>query len=587
MIMKYACQQLIEQALAALVAEGHLPAEGLPPVQIERTKDKSHGDFACNIALMLAKLAKKKPRDIADLMVQALPTADWLADVQVAGPGFINFTCTDGAWQTVVADVLDKGAAYGQAQQSSPKKIHVEYVSANPTGPLHVGHGRHAAFGASLVNLLRAAGHDVHGEYYVNDAGRQMNILATSVWLRYLQLETPPIPFPANGYQGDYIQDIAVQLKETHQDKFVVAADELLKDLPPDVADGGDKEIYIDAVIARAQQLLGDNYDVVHAFGLGKILDDIRQDLSEFSVEYDEWMSEKSLVDKGGAEDAIAKLKEMGYTFERDGALWFNSIHFGDDEDRVLVRANGQHTYFATDIANHLHKYERGFDLVVDIFGADHHGYVARVQAALLAFGHAKEDYHTELVQFAILYRGKERLQMSTRSGQFITLRQLRDEVGNDATRFFYVMRKPSQHLDFDLELAKSKSNENPVYYIQYAYARIMSVFRQLDEKSLTFDQEQGLANVALLTCEAEKDIMRELAQYPDLILQAANVYEPHQIANYCRQLANLFHAYYNGEQFIVDDAAHRNARLSLILAVKHVLKNGLTLLGVNAPDKM
>ncbi len=557
-------------------------------VQVTRTKDKAHGDFATNVALQLAKPARKKPRDVAEAIVARLPASGLVARTEIAGPGFINLFLGEQAKLSVIATIREQGERYGRSQLGAGKKVQVEFVSANPTGPLHVGHGRGAAYGAAVADLLEAVGFDVHREYYVNDAGRQMDILGTSVWLRYLELVGVELPFPTNAYRGDYVYDIAATLHREHGDHYKREAAEILDGLPPDEPDGGDKEEYIDAMIARAKELLGDNhYRFVFELGLNVILDDIRDDLAEFGVTYDTWYSERSLTDKGAVNLAIERLRKAGHLYEKDGALWFRSTDFGDEKDRVVQRDNGQTTYFASDIAYHMDKMERGYDRVIDVWGADHHGYVPRVKAALKALGEDETRLDVLLVQFAILYRGGERVQMSTRSGSFVTLRELREEVGKDAARFFYVMRRCEQHLDFDLDLAKSQSADNPVYYIQYAHARVCSVLRQMEAKGLKHDPSHGEAKLSLLTESHEQEILATLARFPEVIEAAALVEEPHQIANYLRELANDFHTYYNAHQFLVDEPAIRDARLSLILAVRQVIANGLGLLGVSAPQEM
>jgi arginyl-tRNA synthetase len=434
--------------------------------------------------------------------------------------------------------------------------------------------------------LLRVAGYDVHTEYYVNDAGRQMNILAVSVWLRYLELCGEELDFPANAYQGDYVWDIAASLHRERGEDLHRTIDDVFVGVPPDEPLGGDKEQHIDGLIERARQLLGNDYDLVFEQGLTEITDNIRNDLSAFGVEFDQWYSERSLHSSGEMEKAIRTLDEGGYLYEENGAKWFRSTDFGDEKDRVLIRDNGQATYFASDIAYHLDKLDRGFDRLVDIWGADHHGYVARVKAALQALDADKDRFEVLLVQFAILYRGGEKLAMSTRSGEFFTLRELREEVGRDAARFFYVMRKSEQHMDFDLDLAKSQSNDNPVYYVQYAHARVCSVMTQLAERGMS-EPAADSVDLGCLSDEHEKDIMNQLSRYPEVIETAAAQHEPHQIAYYLRELANSFHTYYNSCQFLVEEENIRNARLVLILATRQVLANGLALLGVSAPENM
>jgi arginyl-tRNA synthetase len=488
----------------------------------------------------------------------------------------------------VIPDILARGHDYGRNELGQGRRVQVEFVSANPTGPLHVGHGRGAAYGAVVADLLEAVGFDVHREYYVNDAGRQMDILATSVWLRYLELCGEEFTFPVNGYKGDYVWDIAASLHREHGDDYRHPAADVFDGVPPDEPEGGDKETHIDGLIGRARQLLGDNrYRYCFELGLNTILDDIRDDLELFGVTYQEWYSERSLVASGAVNKVIDRLRDSGHLYEKDGAWWFRSTDFGDEKDRVVVRDNGQTTYFASDIAYHMDKLERGFDRVIDIWGADHHGYVPRVRAALEAIGDDPSKLDVLLVQFAVLYRGGEKVQMSTRSGEFVTLRQLRKEVGRDAARFFYVMRKCEQHLDFDLDLAKSESNDNPVYYVQYAHARICSVLRQAGERSIDVGPTPGTTNLELLQAEHEEALLRTLARYPEVVENAALNEEPHQLVHFLRELANDFHTYYNAQQFLVEDPRLRDARIKLILAAREVLRNGLNLLGVSAPEVM
>lgn len=568
-----------------------------PPFQIDSTKDPKHGDYACNVALMCAKTLQTSPREVAQKLVHYCleNPMDWIEKIEIAGPGFINFTLSSNARYHVISDVLAQKEQFGKSFVGENRKILLEFISSNPTGPLHVGHGRSAAYGSALAVLLRTAGYHVDCEYYINDAGRQMEILAVSVWLRYLAFvdtQFEALPFPTNGYKGDYVKDMAKALYQQNKNAFAIDSQAvLLKDLPLDAlneSDGGDKEIYIDAMIARARELIGgEAFDHIQAFATKEIMADIKQDLGEFGVHYESWFSEKSLFDSGALEQGVADLKKSGLTQEKEGALWFNSTHFGDDKDRVVIRANGKPTYFASDVAYHWNKYHRGYEKLINIFGSDHHGYIPRLKAVVSALGKNPDALEILLVQFAILYRGTERVSMSTRSGSFITLRQLREEVGNDAARFFYIQRKSDQHMDFDLELAKSQSNDNPVYYVQYAHARICSIFKQMREKGWDFDEQQGLAALEQLTSENELSLIKHLSLYPDLIESAARVYEPHQVTHYLRDLAQHFHAYYNSCVFLVDEAPLRQARLCLIMAAKQVLQNGLTILGVTAPEHM
>ena len=589
--MKQQITDLLRAGLARLTADGDWGAGELPVPQVERTKDQAHGDFATNLALTLAKAARARPRDLAERLVALLPPSPLVERVEIAGPGFINFFLAADAYRALIPTILTAGHHYGRSQLGAGRRVQVEFVSANPTGPLHVGHGRGAAYGAAVADLLAAVGYAVHREYYVNDAGRQMDILATSVWLRYLELCGEAIEFPSNGYKGDYVWDIAATLHREHADAYRVDVTQVFAGAPADERpglDGGDKEDHIDHLIAAAKRLLGDNrYRYCFELGLNTILDDIRADLAEFGVEYQEWYSERSLAERGAVNRAIERLREAGQVYEQGGALWFRSTAFGDTKDRVVVRENGQGTYFASDIAYHMDKLERGFERVIDIWGADHHGYVPRVKAALTALGDDASRLDVLLVQFAILYRGGERAQMSTRSGEFVTLRELRKEVGRDAARFFYVMRRCEQHLDFDLDLAKSQSADNPVYYCQYAHARVCSVLRQAADKGIVVDPSPGTTNLERLTEDHEQSLLRTLARYPEVIEAAALGHEPHLLTTYLRELANELHTYYNAHQFLVDDAPLRDARIKLILAVRQVLRNGLGLVGVAAPEAM
>ncbi len=585
--MKQLVASLIAQSIDNLKQAGTFDADLQANIQVENTRDKQHGDLASNVALTLAKAARRNPREIAQLICDNLPATAEVTKTDIAGPGFINFFISQDATAAVINKIIEHGNDFGKCQVGNNQSVQIEFVSANPTGPLHVGHGRGAAYGASLGNLLSVAGYNVQREYYVNDAGRQMNILAASVWLRYLALAGIEITFPSNGYQGSYVKDIAAELKTRVGNSLEHSAEAVTQGLPADAPEG-DKEAHIDAIIDRARELLGpDNYEVVFAAGLDSIRDDIKDDLVEFGVNYDEWFSERSLSHNDQIEKAIKKLQDNDHIYEQEGALWFRSTAFGDDKDRVVKRDNGQTTYFASDIAYHLNKFERGFETVINIWGADHHGYITRVKAALTAMGIDADRLVVKLVQFAILYRGSERVQMSTRSGSFVTLRELRDEVGKDASRFFYVTRKAEQHMDFDLELAKSESKDNPVYYIQYAHARICSMIAKLATEDMSWDQEVGLANLERLDQDAEIALMQQLELYPEIIAHAAMAYEPHQIAHYLKDLASNFHTYYNAHRMKIEDVELRNARLTLSTATRQVLANGLQLLGVDAPEKM
>ncbi len=588
--MKNRIEQLVSAALAAL-PPGTLGDAPATVPEIERSRDPAHGDFATSVAMRLAKAARANPRAIAAKIVAALPANELIAKTEIAGPGFINFFMTPAAWKAEMGRVLAEGAAYGRGNAGAGRRAIVEFVSANPTGPLHVGHGRQAAFGASVASLLEADGWSVHREYYVNDAGRQMDILAASVWLRYLERCGETLVFPANGYRGDYVRPIAERLHASRGDALRHPAAAVFAGLPPDEPQGGDKDAYIDAIIARAKELLGAaDFRAVFDAGLADILADIQGDLAEFGVTFDRWYSEQDLGDgrDGGPIDrALKRLREHGHVFEQDGATWFRATAFGDEKDRVVVRANGQKTYFASDIAYHLDKRERGFELLVTILGADHHGYVARVRAGLEAMGEPGESLQVPMVQFVSLFRGGEKVPMGKREAQFVTLRDLRREVGNDAARFIFVSRSNDQPLDFDLELVKKQSNDNPVYYVQYAHARIASVLKQAAERGLPFDQAAGAAALDRLDDAAELALMREVSRWPEVVRLAAETRAPHIVVHYLRELAGSFHACYASLPFIVDDATVRNARLALIAAARQVLQNALGLLGATAPETM
>ena len=584
--MKDHISELVQHAIIKLSETNQLPAELNYRINIDASKDKTHGDFASNIALVLAKQARLAPRALAELIVNTLLASPHknIEKIEIAGPGFINFFVNSASNFTVIESILEKKASFGRAEAVQNLNYQVEFVSANPTGPLHVGHGRGAAYGASVADLLEAAGINVTREYYVNDAGRQMNILAASVWLRYLESYFP-LTFPVNGYKGDYINEISADMKAQYGDRFLKAHQDVFSDLPKDENEGGDKELYIDAIVAKAKHLLAEDYDLVFKQGLNAIVNDIRDDLAGFGVSYQNWFSEASL--SKDIEAALARLEKNGHLYTQDGAVWFRSTTFGDDKDRVVKRDNGETTYFASDIAYHLNKFERGFDKVINIWGADHHGYIPRVKAALEALDIDPARLEVRLVQFAIHYRGKERVQMSTRSGSFVTLRELREEVGNDAARFFYVTRKAEQHMDFDLDLAKSESKDNPVYYIQYAHARIASMLRKLDSLGLSLDAKEGLKALTSIAQEGEINLAKLLTQYPEQLQTAAMNLEPHILTHYLRDLASEFHTYYNSNKVLDDNQQIRDGRVTLSIAVKQVLQNGLQLLGVNAPEEM
>jgi len=576
--MKKQLEQLVATALESIPGA----ADAGRKIEIDRTRDLQHGHFSCNIAMQLAKALKQSPREIAAEVVAALPGSELVAGVEIAGPGFINFRLAAAAFHAELQTILRSAESYGNGDAGKGIKVLLEFVSANPTGPLHVGHGRHAAYGACLANLYAAVGHQVHSEYYVNDAGRQMDILALSGWLRWLQAGDQELEFPAGAYQGDYVRDIAAELIGQKSPPVQQLPEGLCNNLPED------KDEELDTLIERMREGLGEaGFDCIHKHMLDAVLDDIRDDLAQFGVEFDDWFSETSLTASGDVQDALDLLAKNEVTYEKSGAIWFRATDYGDEKDRVVVRDNGRTTYFASDIAYHLNKRRRGFDRLVNVWGADHHGYVPRVEAGMTAMGEDKDCMHVELVQFVALYRGGEKAQMSTRSGEFVTLRQLRDEVGNDAARLFFVMRSNEQHLDFDLDLAKSESSDNPVYYLQYAHARVCSVMRQLDERNLSWDAEAAATCLDKLVEQQEEQLMLTLSKMPETVTAAAVQNAPQHMVHYLKDVAQEFHAYYNTHKFIVDDADIRNARLMLVLATRQVMQNGLRLLGVSAPEHM
>lgn len=523
---------------------------------IEPPKDKKFGDLAVNIALVAAKELGRKPRELAEEIRARLETLPELAGVDVAGPGFINVRFAPAFWQNVAANILAEGERYGAVNVGQGRKVQVEFVSANPTGPLHIGHGRGAAVGDSLARLLRATGHDVSTEYYVNDAGRQMRLLGLSIWVRYQIVQGRDVPLPEDFYRGEYIIDLAKELAESR-------GDELLG-LPEDQA-----------------------LDACYQYGMTRIMDGIKQDLADFRVEHQAWFSEKSLVQAGKVEETLAMLQDKGLADEEEGALWFRTTRFGDDKDRVLRKSSGDLTYFASDIAYHADKYARGFDLVVDIWGADHHGYIPRMKAAVQALGREADDLGVILVQLVNLLRDGQPVAMSTRSGEFETLAKVCEEVGVDAARFIFLSRKSDSHLDFDLELVKRQTMDNPVYYVQYAHARIASVLRKAAGTGLDAGRPAE-ADLALLDTEADLDLLRLLEQYPDMLALAARTLSPHHVSFYLRELAGRLHRYYSVNQVLAAGSpALTQARLALLRAVAQVVRNGLNLLGVAAPDQM
>ena len=569
--------------MADFYAKHRLPADY--DLQLERTRDPKHGDFTTNIAMRLAKDLGKPPRKLAETLIALIPPSELIEKAQVAGPGFINFNLSTSAYRKELIDIIKLDSSYGCSNFGNAQRVLVEYVSANPTGPLHVGHGRHAAYGASLANLLRATGHDVQEEYYVNDAGRQMDILTISVWLRYLQLKGMEISFPKNAYQGAYVTDIAKQIDAEPGEQLFIKDKAALNDIFFDSEADGEK--LLDKLIYKTKEILGaEQFNKLLNKALENVLSDIKADLSEFGVEPQRWYSEASLNKKGATERALSLLNEKNLLDIRDGATWFKATAYGDEKDRVVVRENGSTTYFASDIAYHLEKKRRGFDVLLDILGADHHGYVARVRAGLEAMGEPPDSLEVRLVQFVTLYRGREKVQMSTRSGKYVTLRELRNEVGNDAARFYYVSRSNEQHLDFDLELAKAQSNDNPVYYVQYAHARISSLIKKMGQEGFIY-QLNSVSDLSPLTEDSERSLLVLLSRYPEILELASVNRAPQNLVHYLRSLSADFHSYYNAHKMLVEDETLRNARISLALGIQQVLYNGLTLLGVTAPNRM
>ncbi len=580
--LKQRLRASLDAVLEDMLARGDLALDAIPVYQIEVPKQAEHGDYSTNVAMVLAKPCKRTPRELAGLIAAKLSNSDFFERIDVAGPGFINFLIHDKGVFQVVNQIHAERADYGRSQLGRGITIHVEYVSANPTGPLHIGHGRGAAIGSSIANLLQSCGFDVCREYYVNDAGRQMDILALSVWLRYLESFGHVVDFPAQAYQGAYIEEIATQIRARRDDTLLVNGVEFKPAAP-----GTDPERVLDDMIATAKHLLGEaRYEEIQESAKNSILEEIKSDLTDFGVLFDVWYSEASLSERGLIDQAVDALVERGHVFDEGGARWFRSSDFGDEKDRVVVRDNGVNTYFAADIAYHQDKFARGYENVIDIWGADHHGYIARVKAAIQATGVDPERLEILLVQFASLFRSGEKVAMSTRAGEFVTLKQLVKEVGVDAARFFYVMRRSDQHLEFDLDLATAQSNDNPVYYVQYAHARICSVMRQLGERKLSTIEDLTVLDEFLVEPK-ERALAVLLSRYPDVVEAACSSREPHQLTNYLRELATRFHAYYNVHKVLVRDDSLRSARIKLIGAVRQVVANGLGILGISAPSEM
>jgi len=555
--MKQTLKKLILKAARAAHAAGELPSLEFPEFMIETPKVKAHGDFSTNLAMTMARQQKMAPRKIAEILLAHLDDFNGLVSKsEIAGPGFINFFLKTSAWIPVLKEVHQKDERYGESNAGKGRKIQVEFVSSNPTGPLHVGHGRGAAVGDSTANILALCGWDVQKEYYINDSGRQIKTLGLSVYYRMKELAGVTVDFPEDCYQGSYIRDLAQQIVDDSGPEFAAREND-------------------EAVMVCAR------------FAAGKILDGIRADLKTFGVEFDRWFSEQSLYDSGKVDEMIEAFKADGRIYAKDQALWFNTTDFGDEKDRVVVRSNGQTTYFASDIAYHQEKYERGFERVIDVWGADHHGYIPRVSGAIQASGYQKEQFDVILVQLVNLLRAGEPVAMSTRAGEFVTLSDVVNEVGADAARFLFLTRSSDSPLDFDLELAKQKTNDNPVYYVQYVHARIASILRKAGEQGLNPLVDPDETALSRIEAPEEIDLIKLLDRYPEVLVRSADLMEPHRVTYYLMELASAFHSFYNKHKVLGEDAQLTIGRLFLVRAVQKVIRNGLGLLGVSAPDRM
>lgn len=554
--IRHKLAEALDRAVKKAINNGELPSLTTPEFVVEVPKEKGHGDFATNLAMMLAKPARNAPRKLAEIIVNNLDLAGVSVErVEIAGPGFINFYLDPNWIYQALPQIVEQAEHYGRLDLGEGKKVQVEFVSANPTGLLHMGNARGAALGDSIASILEFAGYDVQREYYINDAGNQIDNFGKSLEARYLQQLGQDVPLPEEGYHGEDLIDTVKNFIAQHQDTYLTADPAL-----------------------RREKLV--------EFALNEKLTNIKNSLLDFGVVYDVWFSEKSLHDSGAVEETINELREKGYIYEKENALWFKASEFGDEKDEVVVRSNGVPTYFAADIAYHKNKFERGFDKVINIWGADHHGHVNRMKGAVEALGYSRDALEVVLMQLVRLLRGGEIVRMSKRTGQFVTLSELIDEVGKDAARYFFVMRSPDSHLEFDLDLAKSQTNDNPVFYIQYAHARICSIFRQLAERG---GQLPSISDVdlTLLKEEEEKELVRKLADFPVEVSMAAQMLAPHRIARYLHELAGLFHSFYNSNRVIVEDKKLSDARLILVDCTRTVLRNGLRLIGVSAPERM
>ena len=554
--MKQTVTEILLEALARAKAKGELKLDTPPAITLETPKDKNHGDMSSTFALSMAKIEGKLPRKIAEIVLANLQDEEGIiAKTEIAGPGFINFFLKQDRWRKTLFDIDDQGHEYGLKDIGKGERVQVEFVSANPTGPLHVGHGRGAAVGDALANLLSAVGYDVQREFYINDAGRQVRLLAQSIYARYQQTLGNNSTFPEDGYHGEYITEVAQEFIRVHGNKF------------------------LNKPLEECAAIFAD-------FGKDAMLADIKRDLEDFGVRFDVWFSEKSLLSDESVKRSIEELKERGFAYEQDGALWLKSTAFGDDKDRVIIKKDGEYTYLASDIAYHRNKLARGFTQLVNIWGADHHGYIPRVQAVIQAFGHRSDSLHVLLVQLVSILRHGQPVPMSKRAGNFVTLRDVVQDVGADVARYLFLTRKTDSHLDFDLDIAKEQSRENPVYYVQYAHARIASVFREVESRSIPVPSRDTV-KIDLLDVEEEQNIIKALAKYPEMIEEAALAYEPHRITFYLQDLAGLLHNYYFKHRILTEDLARTGARLFLMKQVKTVIQSALKILGVAAPERM
>ncbi|HTP04689.1 MAG TPA: arginine--tRNA ligase [Nitrospirota bacterium] len=583
--MKQTLTEILLQALTRAKEKGELRLETQPAITLDTPREKSHGDLATTLAMTLAKPESKPPRKIAEIIIGNIEDRDCVIQkTEIAGPGFINFFLKQDRWKKTLFDIDSEGAQYGLTDIGEGERVLVEFVSANPTGPLHVGHGRGAAIGDALVNLLTAVGYDVQREFYINDAGRQMKLLKDSVKARYLESHGQVVAFPEDGYHGEYIKEIAESLDSripaTYSTKASLPVTGGIRAKNGETAEEGGA-----AGESASFRIPFDDEDIA-LFSKDQMLADIKNDLEAFGVRFDVWFSEKSLLADGSVQKSIEELKGRGFAYERDGALWLRSTAFGDDKDRVIIKQDGEYTYLATDIAYHRNKLARGFKQLVNIWGADHHGYIPRVQAVIQAFGHPKDSLHVLLVQLVAILRHGQPVPMSKRAGDFVTLRDVVQEVGSDAARYIFLTRRPDSHLDFDLDVAKEQSRENPVYYVQYAHARLASLFREAESRGIAVPSKERV-DLSLLDLEEEQAIIKSLAKYPEVVEEAALAYEPHRLTFYLQDLAGLLHNYYFKHRVITEDASRTSSKLFLLKQVKTVIQSALKILGVNAPERM